>query len=596
MAEFQGLQPARTPQVRRRLPKRSKPKQRHVEGTETFRNSAVQNEIVNIFKVAIPGISNADDKSDLPEPLESRTFEFVTITSQPSTMSQNGTSKQVRTQAMRDYLRKQNKEAITGVPEIVSAVTLEKPSQYKGRFKLNTWTHKAKKKSTNSRKTKSQNVEIVELEVPSQALVTQGASVGLEDQTWQGINAGQFPNSVVSINRRLDPFDTLAIQLGPHSEKILTHFNAERNFWSFVQVDPALFHSILYLVALHFDLRNGVQDSSVCLYHGGEAFRIINERLADVNGVLSDQTIGAVAMLVNKENLNGRYELSQVHMKGLETMIWKRGGILTLKGVFRRIITWCDFCYSTVWNRAPLFPRIPPVSPPTVSLPIQLPNPPHQPRTHTQLDPNTLSTTSSILPSIITSLRTLSSSLDPINIEFLNRLEASTQIYNLEYDILLLNSSTSYSLAQELIPLKIAAHLYLWLVIRELPPSSQILMTVIQRLQTSLNTEVMAWWNDTWERKLWLLWILFMGAVAGNGKAERFWFIEEMAGLCRDLGMSGVEGPTGLRDYLGRVVLQDIFFEWHLNAVWEDVVLFGEVGLPVDVEAFEGSFEDAVWN
>jgi len=241
MAEFQGLQPARTPQVRRRLPKRSKPKQRHVEGTETFRNSAVQNEIgkstlsfwrectltyvrpVNIFKVAIPGISNADDKSDLPEPLESRTFEFVTITSQPSTMSQNGTSKQVRTQAMRDYLRKQNKEAITGVPEIVSAVTLEKPSQYKGRFKLNTWTHKAKKKSTNSRKTKSQNVEMLELEVPSQALVTQGASVGLEDQTWQGINAGQFPNSVVSINRRLDPFDTLAIQLGPHSEKILTH-------------------------------------------------------------------------------------------------------------------------------------------------------------------------------------------------------------------------------------------------------------------------------------------------------------------------------------------------------------------------------------
>ncbi len=80
-----------------------------------------------------------------------------------------------------------------------------------------------------------------------------------------------------------------------------------------------------------------------------------------------------------------------------------------------------------------------------------------------------------------------------------------------------------------------------------------------------------------------------MGAVASNGRAERFWFIEAMAGLCRDLGMSAVEGPTGLRDYLGRVVLQDTFFEWHLNAIWEDIVLFGEVGLPVDVEVFEGS-------
>jgi hypothetical protein len=77
--------------------------------------------------------------------------------------------------------------------------------------------------------------------------------------------------------------------------------NPEGDFFSYVKIDPALFHSILYMVALHCDLRNGVQDSAVCLYHGGEAFRMVNERLADVNGVFSDQTIGAVAMLVNKE-------------------------------------------------------------------------------------------------------------------------------------------------------------------------------------------------------------------------------------------------------------------------------------------------------
>jgi len=77
--------------------------------------------------------------------------------------------------------------------------------------------------------------------------------------------------------------------------------NAEGDFFSYVKIDPALFHSILYLVALNSDLRNGVQDSAVCLYHGGEAFRLINERLADDEEVFSDQTIGAVAMLVNKE-------------------------------------------------------------------------------------------------------------------------------------------------------------------------------------------------------------------------------------------------------------------------------------------------------
>lgn len=77
--------------------------------------------------------------------------------------------------------------------------------------------------------------------------------------------------------------------------------NAEGDFFSYVKTDPALFHSILYLVALNYDLRHGVQDSAVCLYHGGEAFRAINERIADTDEVFSNQTIGAVAMLVNKE-------------------------------------------------------------------------------------------------------------------------------------------------------------------------------------------------------------------------------------------------------------------------------------------------------
>jgi hypothetical protein len=77
--------------------------------------------------------------------------------------------------------------------------------------------------------------------------------------------------------------------------------NAEGDFFSYVKSDLLLFHSILYLVALNYDLKTGVQDSPICLFHGGEAFRIINERIADSTSVYNDQTIGAVAMLVNKE-------------------------------------------------------------------------------------------------------------------------------------------------------------------------------------------------------------------------------------------------------------------------------------------------------
>lgn len=75
--------------------------------------------------------------------------------------------------------------------------------------------------------------------------------------------------------------------------------NPDGDFFSHAKTDPALLHSILYLVALHHDLKTGVSDSSECLYHGKEAFRLINQRLQD--GVFCDMTIAAVAMLVTKE-------------------------------------------------------------------------------------------------------------------------------------------------------------------------------------------------------------------------------------------------------------------------------------------------------
>ena len=179
--------------------------------------------------VSVPAISNPDDKSDTAEPLETKTFEFVTITNQPSKVNRDETSRQVRTQAMRDYLRKQTKEAITGVAEVVSAVILEEPSQYKGRFKLNTWTHKTKTKSLNAGKARSKDVGE---QAARQGMVLNdwgAANFGnLRSHEWQSTRAGRLPNLVISVNARLDPFDSLAIQLGPHSENLLVHCQLPR--------------------------------------------------------------------------------------------------------------------------------------------------------------------------------------------------------------------------------------------------------------------------------------------------------------------------------------------------------------------------------
>lgn len=40
------------------------------------------------------------------------------------------------------------------------------------------------------------------------------------------------------------------------------------------------------------------------------------------------------------KNLNGNYELSKMHIKGLMLMVATRGGIECLSGVFLKIVTW----------------------------------------------------------------------------------------------------------------------------------------------------------------------------------------------------------------------------------------------------------------
>ena len=97
--------------------------------------------------------------------------------------------------------------------------------------------------------------------------------------------------------------------------------NPDGNFFGHARADPAMLHSVLYLVALHRDLKHGVSGSRDGLHHGAEAFRIINERL-QANESFSDMTIAAVAMLANKEvstyNLHLGFSMQDTHDLAIE--------------------------------------------------------------------------------------------------------------------------------------------------------------------------------------------------------------------------------------------------------------------------------------
>jgi hypothetical protein len=124
---------------------------------------------------------------------------------------------------MRDYLRKQSRQAATGVPEVVASTNPEDPSRYKykGRFKLNTWSHKNSTKSLRAKRAgvfgkkqdDSVTVEVSELLATDIQVEVRGRN-----------RKYRSPKPVFILNGScLDPFSSLAVPLGPHSERLLVH-------------------------------------------------------------------------------------------------------------------------------------------------------------------------------------------------------------------------------------------------------------------------------------------------------------------------------------------------------------------------------------
>jgi hypothetical protein len=171
------------------------------------------------------------DSNDISK--DTQKFEFVTITGQPTSIKRNETSKKVRTQAMRDYLRKQNKQAMTGIAEVVTSVNPESPSRYKGRFKLNTWSQAVYKVIRNTKYPETLNET-------TNGIFSNGSEYGVAG-VWRPMKAYQSPNTAFYPSPGgLDPFDMLSIKLGPHSERLLVHCQ----FWFYITPLPHIIFSL----------------------------------------------------------------------------------------------------------------------------------------------------------------------------------------------------------------------------------------------------------------------------------------------------------------------------------------------------------------
>ncbi|KAI2639213.1 hypothetical protein GGS21DRAFT_488128 [Xylaria nigripes] len=129
--------------------------------------------------------------------------------------------------------------------------------------------------------------------------------------------------------------------------------NPEGNFFDSLNVDTAITHAFMAMVASMHNSLAQWNDTSTFDFHRLQAIKAVNKRLnvegTNPNVPISDGITMAVALLVNNETFTGSIEAAAAHMCGLKRIVDLRGGILEgFKhiGVIQRALVWADFSYA----------------------------------------------------------------------------------------------------------------------------------------------------------------------------------------------------------------------------------------------------------
>ncbi|KAM6513517.1 hypothetical protein FALCPG4_015922 [Fusarium falciforme] len=451
---------------------------------------------------------------------------------------------------MRDHVWTQNHPSIARKGLGETNRTLRQQSAHMGRYRLN---EKPNPESKRPRRSNKDTTSSGDCTIPSQARYSKAILSELD--LGSVLQHQVLHSSEVSLGTRFNPFDATLLNLGSKSQRLVFYYhqaysmnivalNFQEHCLSNAIADSALLHAILYIVATEYDLKRGESDSALSIHHGGEAVRAINMQLN--NGVLADTTVAAVAILATRENLNGRFRLANIHMNGLQRMIAKKGGIESIKDIHQRVATWADFCDSNVRNCRPRFCQ-PPISPliPLNNASINLMG--------AMLNPEDILGAASPIVPVIQTLRHISLSMDSSHSGILDRSLISLSIYEAEYSLNLLNGPMGgvgeYGNGQpsEVVPLKIAAHIYLYLMIRELPGGSPVFGELTGRFRASLEAQTEQWWMASRDRQCWVLWMLYIAFAAAPEEPNKQWFLTKGLLLCEMLNLMA-------RDELERIL------------------------------------------
>lgn len=149
--------------------------------------------------------------------------------------------------------------------------------------------------------------------------------------------------------------------------------------------------------------------------------------------------------------------------------------------------------------------------------------------------------------------------------------KAIIQIYNIEYDLLMLNetppSREIRKLPNEVAALKVAAHLYLSLLLRKLPSGSPVFSELISRLENALDKCDKSSEDSPKDRLMWRLWILFVGYAAAVERENKWKFVEGARATCNALHITS---EAQLNSLLRATVWQEPLCGHWAKSLWAD--------------------------
>ncbi|KAG4441691.1 hypothetical protein IFR05_002825 [Cadophora sp. M221] len=445
-----------------------------------------------------------------------RSLQFINITDEPE--SQKGEfADAVRSHARRSFVyRKRDprlKQTRTQTPRPVqgpgSEDATDDPRKLQGKFKLNTWSTKPRKKTVRG------DGEKIGVPVP----------IALDNESLQPYEKAIRPTNIQNVATK---------QLVDHFKTAFTRnifaINYDSSWNIFDVTDSALLHVTCCMIAQNRDILCGTEDSQNTLYHKGEMMKIMTLRLTETSHSLSDADVFSVAVLVILESIQGTIQAATAHLLGLLRMVDMRGGYQNFEysPLMLRLLAWTDIAYSIRFATSPIFPCVFPSNiipddsfSSTTNKSLTIP-PFLQPHRGNAL--------------ILSTLRRISLAIDLPNLTLDDKRIVVSDLYNIQHRLVSsLNSPSPMRISDLDHAFRIASLIYLNHFIREQSNRARLHDSLLSRLADILSStrwdiefstiedefEVrdMQWMKDL------LMWIVFVALAASRDDTMRVRFV-----------------------------------------------------------------------